>query len=204
MFLTFFIDAGWSQHTIHSGRNVPINIVWIRIAKLWRLLMLFPWQVNVLLYCSVCYPYHGLYFIYFVTFISYDYPLHPSPPLLFSSFLSLSLSFESMLPVQGHHILSHIWYQHLSHSLSLTHMNTVPPSLSLSCMCMCVCVCCNLFIGLLLLYLYFNSCRSHSEHWKRAVSLLAWRDWSWLEWHGRYHGLSSWACVVIVLFIYLD
>ena len=47
------------------------------------------------------------------------------PPACFtisiSSSLSLSLSFESMLPVQDHHILSHIWYQHLSLSLSSVH-----------------------------------------------------------------------------------
>ena len=35
--------------------------------------------------------------------------------------LSLSFLFESMLPVQDHHILSHMWYQHLS----LSHVTVV-------------------------------------------------------------------------------
>ena len=40
-----------------------------------------------------------------------------SSPVAGSWLFSFSLSFESMLPVQDHHILSHIWYQHLSLSL---------------------------------------------------------------------------------------
>ena len=61
-------------------------------------------------------------------------------------YLSLSLSFESMLPVQDHHILSHIWYQHLSLSLSHTHKHnreTEEGDRECGCMCVCMCVVCS-------------------------------------------------------------
>ena len=54
------------------------------------------------------------------------------PPFSFRLSLPLSLSFESMLSVQDHHILSHIWYQqHPSLSLSIFFFLYAPP---LTCM----------------------------------------------------------------------